>query len=92
MFVGVPTPSLQGAAVGVPGMVRGTEMAVKQYGRLTLAQVLQPAIELADAGFAATPRFVASPNCGSATSRAKNSPLAAETFCPGGQAIAAGTG
>ena len=63
MFVGVPNASLQGVAVGVPGMVRGTELAVKQYGRLSLAQVLQPAIELADAGFAATPRFVTSPNC-----------------------------
>jgi gamma-glutamyltranspeptidase / glutathione hydrolase len=91
MFVGVPNASLQGVAVGVPGMVRGTEQAVKKYGRLSLAQVLQPAIELADSGFAATPRFVTSPNCSSATSRAKNSPLAAETFCPGGQAIPAGT-
>ena len=91
MFVGVPSASLQGVAVGVPGMVRGTELAVKQYGRLSLAQALRPAIELADAGFAATPRFVTSPNCASATSRAKNSPLAAETFCPGGQAIPAGT-
>jgi gamma-glutamyltranspeptidase/glutathione hydrolase len=91
MFVDVPSASLQGVAVGVPGMVRGTELAVQQYGRLSLAQTLQPAIELADAGFAATPRFVTSPNCGSATSRAKNSPLAAEYFCPGGQAISAGT-
>jgi len=91
MFVGVPSASLQGVAVGVPGMVRGTELAVQQYGRLSLAQTLQPAIELADAGFAATPRFVTSPNCSSATSRAKNSPLAAEYFCPGGQAIPAGT-
>ncbi len=55
--------------------------------------MLQPAIQLADEGFAATPRFVASPNCAgdAQTSRARNSPLAAETFCPGGQAIPAGT-
>lgn len=93
MFVGVPNPSLQGVAVGVPGMVRGTAMAVERHGRLPLAQVLQPAIRLADEGFAATPRFVASPNCGGdvRTSRAGNSPLAAATFCPGGRAIAAGT-
>ena len=98
MFVGMPpsftVQSLSGVAVGVPGMVRGTELALKHYGRLPLAQVLQPAIQLADEGFAATPRFVASPNCAGTTNlngRAKNSPLSAEYFCPGGQAIPAGT-
>jgi len=97
MFVGMPdftTASLSGVAVGVPGMVRGTELAVQNYGRLSLAQVLRPAIELADKGFAATPRFVSSPNCAGTTNltgRAKNSPLSAEYFCPGGQAIPAGT-
>ncbi len=55
--------------------------------------MLQPAIRLADDGFAATPRFVSSPNCSGTnlTSRAKNSPLSAEYFCPGGLAIAPGT-
>jgi gamma-glutamyltranspeptidase/glutathione hydrolase len=94
MFVGLPNftvQSLSGVAVGVPGMVRGTALAIEKYGRLPLAQVLQPAIQLAGDGFAATPRFVTSPNCGSAASRAKNSPLAAEYFCPGGNAIPAGT-
>jgi gamma-glutamyltranspeptidase/glutathione hydrolase len=94
MFVGLPSftqQSLSGVAVGVPGMVRGTALAVEKYGRLPLAQVLQPAIQLAADGFAATPRFVTSPSCGSPTSRAKNSPLAAEYFCPGGSAIPAGT-
>ncbi|MCU0965900.1 MAG: gamma-glutamyltransferase [Burkholderiaceae bacterium] len=97
MFVGMPTTtppvlapaSLSGVAVGVPGMVRGTELALQRYGRLSLAQVLQPAIELADNGFAATRRFVTSPSCAGTdvTSRAKNSPLSAEYFCPGGQQI-----
>jgi gamma-glutamyltranspeptidase/glutathione hydrolase len=93
MFVGVPSASLQGVAVGVPGMVRGTALALEKYGRLPLAQVVQPAIELADQGFAATPRFVSSPNCTSTspTNRATNSPEAAAYFCPGGQPIAAGT-
>lgn len=90
MFVGVPNASQQGVAVGVPGMVRGTAMAVERYGKLPLAQVLAPAIELADAGFAATPRFVSSTNCASPTSRAKNSPQAADYFCPGGASITAG--
>ncbi|HET9978304.1 MAG TPA: gamma-glutamyltransferase [Burkholderiaceae bacterium] len=93
MFVGVPAASQQGVAVGVPGMVRGTERALRDYGTMGFGQVLQPAIRLADEGFAATPRFVASPNCAGTnlTSRAKNSPLSAEYFCPGGQAMAAGT-
>jgi len=97
MFVGMPpsftVQSLSGVAVGVPGMVRGTELALQRYGRLSLAQVLQPAIQLADQGFVATPRFVASPNCAGTnlTSRAKNSPLSAEYFCPDGQPIPAGT-
>ncbi|WP_341891656.1 gamma-glutamyltransferase [Variovorax sp. YR752] len=82
--------STSGIAVGVPGMVRGTADAVRRWGRLPLARVLQPAIRLADDGFAATPRFVASPACASATSRAKVYPETAEYFCPGGLPIAAG--
>jgi gamma-glutamyltranspeptidase/glutathione hydrolase len=90
MFVGVPSASLQGVAVGVPGMVRGTELALQRWGSRSFAQVLQPAIDLADQGFAATPRFVASTNCASATSRARNSPESSEYFCPGGQPHAVG--
>jgi gamma-glutamyltranspeptidase/glutathione hydrolase len=91
MFVGVPSASLQGVAVGVPGMVRGTELALQRYGSMSLGKVLQPAIDLADQGFAATPRFVSSTNCSSSTSRAKNSPEAAEYFCPGGQSREVGS-
>lgn len=80
MFVGVPSSSLQGVAVGVPGMVRGTALALENYGRLNLRQVLRPAIELADEGFAATPRYVNA----SCSSRARNSPEAEAFFCPGG--------
>lgn len=80
MFVGVPQSSLQGVAVGVPGMVRGTALALEQYGKLTLSTVLQPAIELADEGFAATPRYTSA----SCNNRSTNSPEAAAYFCPGG--------
>lgn len=83
--------STSGISVGVPGMVRGTADAVRRWGRLPLARVLKPAIRLADDGFAATPRFVASPACASATSRAKVYPETAEYFCPGGQPITVGT-
>jgi gamma-glutamyltranspeptidase/glutathione hydrolase len=90
MFVGIPAASnvsLQGIAVGVPGMVRGTAMALERYGRLSLAQTLQPAIALADDGYAATPRY-ASVSCGA---RALNSPAAAAFFCPGGVPPAVGS-
>jgi gamma-glutamyltranspeptidase/glutathione hydrolase len=89
MFVGVPSASLQGVAVGVPGMVRGTALALERYGNLELADVLQPAIRLADEGFAATPRFSASISC-NPNSRNMNSPQVADYFCPGGQPIQAG--
>jgi gamma-glutamyltranspeptidase / glutathione hydrolase len=88
MFVGVPNSTLQGVAVGVPGMVRGTALALESYGNLPLATVIQPAIKLADEGFAATPRYNAvSCNNGG---RSTNSPEAAAFFCPGGQPVAVG--
>lgn len=40
-----------GLAVGVPGTVKGLTQALKDYGSLSLKQVLQPAIKLADNGF-----------------------------------------
>jgi gamma-glutamyltranspeptidase/glutathione hydrolase len=79
--------SRTGLSVGVPGMVRGTAMVVEQHGRLPLAKVLQPAIELAEQGFAATPRY-SSVSC---NDRALNSPESAAYFCPGGVAPAPGT-
>ncbi|MGH9792982.1 MAG: gamma-glutamyltransferase family protein [Candidatus Acidiferrales bacterium] len=40
--------------VPVPGNPAALDMLVKKYGRLKLAQVMQPAIELAENGFAVT--------------------------------------
>jgi gamma-glutamyltranspeptidase/glutathione hydrolase len=39
-------------AAGVPGTVRGLELAQKKYGQKSWAELLQPAIELASKGFA----------------------------------------
>ncbi|MGQ7243734.1 gamma-glutamyltransferase [Salinicola sp. V024] len=44
-------------ASGVPGTVAGLALALDQYGTLTLAQSLAPAIKLADEGFVIPPRF-----------------------------------
>src|SRR5580704_16208813 len=38
-------------AAGVPGSVRGFELAQKKYGRKTWAEVLRPAVQLAEKGF-----------------------------------------
>ncbi|MCW3174027.1 gamma-glutamyltransferase [Shewanella subflava] len=43
-----------GLAVGVPGTVMGMEMALKQYGTMSLQQVLAPAIVLAKEGIEVT--------------------------------------
>jgi gamma-glutamyltranspeptidase/glutathione hydrolase len=38
-------------AVGVPGTVRGLELALKKYGHKSWPELLQPAIQLASSGF-----------------------------------------
>jgi gamma-glutamyltranspeptidase/glutathione hydrolase len=49
----IPDASLVGyKAIGVPGSVAGMAYAGKKYGKLTLAQVMAPAIRLAREGFA----------------------------------------
>ncbi|WP_157268057.1 gamma-glutamyltransferase [Azohydromonas aeria] len=88
MFTKLSNPSLQGVAVGVPGMVRGTALALERWGNLPLHQVLKPAIKLADKGFNATPRY-ADPSV-ACNARAQNSPEAAAFFCPGGKPPAVG--
>ena len=86
-FQGLSNASRKGVAAGVPGMVRGTALAVERYGRLTLAQTIAPAIELADNGFAATPRY----SDASCADRAKNSVETRDYFCPGGVPPAVGS-
>lgn len=46
---GSPTYGIYSTAI--PGMVKGTEKALLQYGTMTMAEVLEPAIRLAEEGF-----------------------------------------
>ena len=46
-----------GRAVGVPGAVKMLEVAHRAHGRLPWAQLVQPAIAMAERGFALSPRL-----------------------------------
>ena len=46
-----------GLAVGVPGVLRALELAHQRHGRLPWTRLLQPAIRLAEEGFAVSPRL-----------------------------------
>ena len=41
-------------AVGIPGTVKGFDLVLKTYGRLSWKEVIEPAVRLADEGFALT--------------------------------------
>ncbi|MEO8142688.1 MAG: gamma-glutamyltransferase, partial [Betaproteobacteria bacterium] len=49
-----------GKSVGVPGTLRVLEMAHRKHGRLKWAALFEPAIRLAENGFAVSPRLAAS--------------------------------
>src|SRR5918996_4559330 len=49
-----------GLAIGVPGTVAGIALALERYGTISLAEALDPAIELAEGGIAVTPDLAAS--------------------------------
>ncbi len=46
-----------GRSVGVPGVPRLLETVHKKYGKLDWAELMQPAIELAESGFTISPRL-----------------------------------
>src|SRR5690606_36152202 len=64
MFLGAdgkPLPFLDavasGRSVGVPGLLRLLELAHRDHGRLPWARLFEPAIALAERGFALSPRL-----------------------------------
>ena len=46
-----------GRSVGTPGVLRALELAHRQHGKLPWKALFQPAIQLAEAGFAISPRL-----------------------------------
>src|SRR3546814_20219196 len=46
-----------GRSVGVPGLLRMLELAHADHGRLPWARLFEPAIRLAEKGFAVSPRL-----------------------------------
>jgi gamma-glutamyltranspeptidase/glutathione hydrolase len=49
-----------GRPVGVPGLLRAMDVALRRFGTRSLAQVAAPAIALAEAGFVVSPRLAQS--------------------------------
>jgi gamma-glutamyltranspeptidase/glutathione hydrolase len=49
--------AIGGRSVGVPGVLRALELAHKAHGKLPWARLFQPAIDLAENGFAISPRL-----------------------------------
>ena len=82
--------STSGVGVGVPGMVRGIALALDNYGTMSLADVLDPAIKLAQDGFRVSSRLADSIDGGINGGRLANEigdpayDLARSVFAPGG--------
>src|SRR5437667_5655032 len=72
--------STSGQAVGVPGTLKVVATAVQRFGRMRLAEVIQPAIELAENGFPVN--FVLARDA--ADPRTSYYAETAEVFRPGG--------
>ena len=81
-------PDTGHAAVAIPGTVAGLTTALRKYGTMPLARVLEPAIRLADQGFVVSPTL-AGIIIDNFDAIRKNEPLAG-LLCPGGLPIEAG--
>lgn len=79
-----------GKSVGVPGAIALYKDAHEQHGKLTWAEVLEPAIRLATEGFEVTPRLANYLPMMAERSRLDENPGSAEYFYPGGEPLEAG--
>lgn len=80
-----------GIAVGVPGTLLGAARALEDYGTLSLADALAPAIALARDGFAVNERLATLIATPEENNRTSFWPETAAIFRPGGTPLTAGT-
>jgi gamma-glutamyltranspeptidase/glutathione hydrolase len=78
-----------GRSVGAPGTLKLLIEAHRRWGKVPLDRLFQPAIDLAETGFAVTPRL-AGLLTGDTATRLQADPAARAYFFPGGQALQAG--
>jgi gamma-glutamyltranspeptidase / glutathione hydrolase len=84
-----PKASLEGhLSAGIPGTVAGLAAAHRKYGRLPWAELVKPAIEIANNGFTVTD--ILAEQLRSKTNLLQKNPAARQIFLPGGKALRAG--
>ena len=79
-----------GRSVGTPGTPRLMEEAHRRWGTANWGGLFEEAIELADEGFAVSPRLASLVEEEMEEGRLQTDPTAAEYFYPGGTPVAAG--
>lgn len=77
-----------GQAVGIPGTLLGVEQALEKYGTMPLAEVIEPAIELAEEGVRVN--WVTAKNIESSIGKLQKHQTAAKVFAPGGTPLKEG--
>ncbi len=80
-----------GRSVGAPGVLRALEMAHAKHGKLPWKSLFQPAIQLAEQGFAISPRLATLLRDDSAAPMRNDADARAYFFQPDGSPKAAGT-
>ena len=81
-------PSTGPRSVSVPGAVGAWAEGLRRFGTITLAQALEPAVELAAAGLPVSERFAE--DIAAAESKLRQDPEAARIFLPGGAPLQPG--
>jgi len=78
-------------ATGVPGTVAGTVLALEKFGTMSIRDVIEPALELAEKGFPITPGLARGLNSSRTRSKFRQFEGTAEIFTkPGGALFEAG--